>query len=246
MRENYSDVSHNDKKWDLKFGTETFEREGTGKDALLSVPQCALPELPDWVAEMWRHCNFGLDMPTWMVKRGVENPRRVMIVSEDPLRTGHPAGKLLLSTPFGFHSEDYRKIGCLNDSVYDLVWRFLDKSEVCVYLTDSTKFYANDGKTKNDKYVFDKKFKKMFETTFETEIKTFKPNVVLTLGKPAAEFCGIKFPRDGFHAQEVCGRKYVASYHPKAYLSDMGTKSYGEYFDLVFHEVDAQIRGVCS
>lgn len=262
MRENYSGVPHDDKKWDLKLGTETFEREGTGKDALLSVPQCALPGLPPRVAELWNHPNFGHDMPTWMVKRGVKNPRRVMIVSQDPLRTGHPAGKLLLSTPFGFHSEDYRA-RCKNTFIYNLVWRLLDKSEACVYLTDCMKFYTNDGKDgdltkKGYTYVLSnrKKFKKMFETAFEAEIKAFEPNVVLALGNFAAEICGIESPKNltplkkGYPVQNVDGRKYVASYHSgfrynKKYI-DRFAKSKSEYLDLISNEVNNQVKGLCS
>lgn len=181
MQENYSGVSHNDKKWDLKFGTETFRRAGTGKDALLSVPQCALSDIPKQVAELWKHRNFGHDMPTWMVKSGVKNPRRVMIMSQDPLRTGHSAGQLLLSTPFGFHSKDYRA-KCKNDDVYNLVWRLLERGD-CVYLTDCLKFYTKDDEKKN--FVtsnLKRKFWEMFKLTFEAEIRAFDPDVILGLG----------------------------------------------------------------
>lgn len=189
MRKNYSGVSHNDERWDLKLGTETFRRAGTGKDALLSVPQCALSGLPKQVAELWKHRNFGHDMPTWMVKSGVKNPRRVMIMSQDPLRTGHSAGQLLLSTPFGFHSKDYRAIGCKNDSVYDLVRRLLERGD-CVYLTDCLKFYTNDAKDdekKKKNFVTSNlkrklKFWEMFKPTFEAEIRAFDPDVILGLG----------------------------------------------------------------
>lgn len=268
MRKNYSDdtrddgkgVPHDDERWDLKLGTETFERDGNDEAALLSVPQCALPGFPSRIAELWNHANFGLDMPTWMVKSGVENPRRVMIVARDPRRTGYPAGNLLLSTPFGFHSEDYRAIGCQNSFIYNLVWRLLDKSEACVYLTDCIKFYTNDGKDgdlkkKGHEYVLSnrKEFWKTFETTFEAEIKAFKPNVVLTLGIFAAEICGIESPQNGFYAQEVCGRKYVASYHSgfhytkktKTYI-DRFAKSKSEYLDLIANEVNNQVKGLCS
>lgn len=186
MRENYSGVPHDDKKWDLKLGTETFEREGNDEAALLSVPQCALPGFPSRIAELWNHANFGHDMPTWMVKRGVKNPRRVMIVSEDPLRTGHPAGNLLLSTPFGFHSEDYRAIGCENPAVYDLVRRLLDKGD-CIYLTDCRKFYTDDGGKKNfvtsNLKIKLRYWENVFLPTLKAEIRAFVPDVILGLGR---------------------------------------------------------------
>lgn len=228
MRENYSDntradgkgVPHDDERWDLKLGTETFERDGADKAALLSVPQCALPGFPPRVAALWNHANFGLDMPTWMVKSGVENPRRVMIVATEPRRTGHPAGNLLLSTPFGFHSEDYREIGCKNDAVYDLVWRLLDKGD-CVYLTDCLKFYTDDGTDgRKENFVTSnlkcklRYWENVFLPTLKAEIRAFDPDVILGLGRAFFEkvlnFNGVPKQKVNF-TDFACPNPYIGT-----------------------------------
>lgn len=255
MRENFLDKECDDGAWDLPMGTEKFICKG--KDALLSIPRRFLPNGDSPFAKLWDHANFGHDMPTWMVKKGVENPPRVMIVSIDPLRTDRPAGDLLLSTPFGFHSKSYRDDGHNSTSIaYNLVWRLLNEKDACVYLTDCRKFYTSDVKDGNEKgYNFVasnlRKFRKTFKAILDDEIVKFNPDVILTLGVPTAKFCGIESPADGCNVQNAPdNRKYIAAYHPTDRSGQFKKKKLAEkrseYFDLVFKVVDAQIKAARS
>lgn len=143
MAANFLDMPFDDPRWDLDVGGRDLPHDAHDNAALLSVPANLLDGCAAPVAELLGHANFGHDMPTWMVRRGVENPLRVMIVSQDPRRTGHPAGSLVLSTPFGFHSRDYRDVCCQNPVLCRLVERLLE-ADACVYLTDCMKFYTDD------------------------------------------------------------------------------------------------------
>lgn len=143
MSANFLDMPFDDPRWDLDVGGRDLPHDAHDNAALLSVPANLLDGCAAPVAELLGHANFGHDMPMWMVRRGAENPLRVMIVSQDPRRTGHPAGSLVLSTPFGFHSRDYRAAHCQNANLCRLVERLLE-ADACVYLTDCMKFYTDD------------------------------------------------------------------------------------------------------
>lgn len=242
MRRNYSDVPYDDLRWDLTLGTVTFGCEGVDKAALLPIPQHALPNSPHPVAALWSHSNFGHDMPTWMVKRSVKNPRRVMIVSQDSRRTGQPAGRLLLSTPFGFHSSDYRNICCQNSVICRFVWRLLDECDACVYLTDGIKFCADGIKPKH----MGRQFQRTFETALHEEIALFSPDIVLALGDLAAGFCNIRPPCVGLDIQNIDNCRFVSAYHPRV-RNLAGIRRFTEsgrivdYFNKVFNRIREQI-----
>lgn len=237
MRDNYSNVPHDDSRWDLKIGTKKIKREGADEAALLPVCQTAMPGCVPLVSQLWNHANFGHDMPTWMVKHGVKNPHRVMIISQDPLRTNQDSGKIVLSTPFGFHSADYRNICCQNHTLCYLVERLLEEANACVYLTDCMKFYTSDGFIKSRH----KQFYPMFNATLQAEVTAFVPEVILTLGNVAAKFCRARPPREGYKAQPVGGRKLIASYHTGAWAiaikNFVTSGSVNAYFNLIFNEV---------
>lgn len=246
MGENYLNVPHDDTKWDLKMGSKRFKREGKDEAALLPVPQNVMPGCHQLVSQLWSHPDFGHDMPTWMVKRGVKNPHRVMIVSQDPLRTGHGFGKLVLSTPFGFHSSDYRNICCQNPILCRMVERLLEECDACVYLTDCMKFYTSDKFVERNL----SQFRQLFDEALRMEMETFAPDVIVTLGNRAAEFCHVKPPRDGYRTQDVDGRRFVASYHtgvhPAPIRKFVPSGSTNRYFKLVFEEVCSALQLLAS
>lgn len=246
MVENYLNVPHDDTKWDLKMGSKRFKREGKDEAALLPVPQNVMPGCHQLVSQLWSHPDFGHDMPTWMVKRSVKNSRRVMIVSQDPLRTEQDVGKLVLSTPFGFHSSDYRNICCQNPILCRMVERLLVECDACVYLTDCMKFYTSDKFVERNQ----SQFRQIFDDALRMEMDTFVPDVILTLGNRAADFCHVKPPRDGYRTQDVDGRKYVASYHtgvhPAPIRKFVSSGSINAYFKLVFDEVCGSLKLVAG
>lgn len=90
MKKNCGNVPHDDSRWDI----DGIVADKTDKAALLPVPHIKMGDCGTLVNQLWDHQNFGLDMPTWMVKRGVKDPCRVTIVSQDPLRTNHKPGSL--------------------------------------------------------------------------------------------------------------------------------------------------------
>ena len=246
MVDNYLEVPHDDPKWDLKIGAKTFKCEGEDEASLLLVPKSAMPGCQPLVAQLWSHPDFGHDMPTWMVKRGVKNPHRVMIVSQDPLRTDQKDGNLVLSTPFGFHSADYRNVCCQNPILCRMVERLIEECDACVYLTDCMKFYTSD------KFVERhlSRFHQMFDEVLRMEKDTFAPDVILTLGNIAADFCHVKPPRDGYRAQDVDACKFIASYHtgvrPTPIRKFVPSGSTNRYFKLVFEEVCSALQLLAS
>ena len=246
MVENYLNVPHDDTKWDLKMGSKRFKREGKDEAALLPVPQNVMPGCHQLVSQLWSHPDFGHDMPTWMVKRGVKNPPRVMIVSQDPLRTDQKDGNLVLSTPFGFHSADYRNVCCQNPILCRMVERLIEECDACVYLTDCMKFYTSD------KFVERhlSRFRQMFDEVLRMEKDTFAPDAILTLGNIAADFCHVKPPRDGYRAQDVDACKFIASYHtgvrPAPIRKFVPSGSTNRYFKLVFEEVCSALQSLAS
>ncbi len=246
MVANYLEVPHDNAKWNLTIGSKTFKREGKDEAALLPIPKSGMPGCRPPVADMWSHPDFGHDMPTWMVKRGVKNPHRVMIVSQDPLRTNQGIGNLVLSTPFGFHSGDYRNICCQNPILCRMVERLTEEYDACVYLTDCMKFYTSDKFVERNL----RQFRQMFDDMLLAEIDASAPDVILTLGNRASEFCHVKPPRDGYGAQDANERKVVASYHtgvrPAPIRKFVPSGSTNTYFKLVFDEVCRALMSLAS
>lgn len=249
MAANFLDMPFDDPRWDLDVGGRDLPHDAHDNAALLSVPANLLDGCAAPVAELLGHANFGHDMPTWMVRRGVENPFRVMIVSQDPRRTGHPAGSLVLSTPFGFHSRDYRDVCCQNPVLCRLVERLLE-AEACVYLTDSLKFYADDVAEGNppQNYVRSnlRHYHDLFKDALDAEIAAYAPDVIVTLGNEAADFVGAAHPGRGLAPQTVNGRTVVATYHTSArspVIRKLGFQSTQEYFNQVFATVAGVRRG---
>lgn len=244
MKRNYLDVRHGDSKWNLN-GLET---DKTDKAALLSVPRERLGNCGGLVERLWDFHNFGHDMPTWMAKRGGQRSRRVMIVSQDPLRTNHGPERLVLSTPFGFHSADYRQVKCENPILFRMVDRILDDCGACVYLTDCRKFFVN-GPTMTFKLMNERSYRTAFKKVLDEEMTMFDPEAVVTLGNEAADYVGAKQPKAGVAAQTVNGRTVVASYHPgvrprhlRRFSFVTADRPYDAYFGKIVEEIQKLLR----
>ena len=238
MKKNCNNVSHDDSRWDL----DGIIADKTDKAALLPVQHARMGDCGTLANQLWNHPNFGLDMPTWMIKLGVDNPRRVMIISQDPLRTNHKAGALVLSTPFGFHSADYRSIGCQNHTLCCFVERLLEECEACVYLTDCRKFYTSDNFVDSHK----RQFKVLFDKALHDELTAFAPDMIVTLGNHAADAIGAKLPRDGLVVQSVNDRNVLAAYHtgarPNYFKNVVASGRKSDYFDQVFKAIRDELK----
>lgn len=250
MAANFLDVPFDDSRWNLDVGGRILPHDAHDNAALLSVPADLLDGCVSPVAELLNHANFGHDMPTWMVRRGVENPLRVIIVSQDPRRTGHPAGSLVLSTPFGFHSRDYRAVHCQNPVLCRLVERLLE-ADACVYLTDCMKFYTDDivegGKPpQNYVHAYLCQYRGLFRAALDAEIAAYAPDVIVTLGNEAAGSVGAAHPKEGLTPQPLNGRTVIAAYHTGArplVIRNLGFQNTQEYFNQVFATVTGVRRG---
>ncbi len=242
MKKNCGNVPHDDPRWDL----DGISADRKDKAALLPVPRERMGDCGQLADQLWSHANYGHDMPTWMVCKGGKSARRVMVVSQDPLRTNHKAGSLVLSTPFGFHSADYRNVHCENKLLFCLMERLLEECGACVYLTDCRKLFTDDvlkgsrGK-KNCVRSNQRLYRPMFRSVLEAEIAAFDPNLILTLGNDAAEYVGAELPQKGCRVQDVGGRKVIAAYHTGARASVLrkfaNANSTTDYFGKVFTKV---------
>lgn len=213
MRDHFLDscVTHPDfwKQGDLRLADVKRYR-----DALLVIPatHSAIKGNDEWKDILKNPC-VGHDLPVWMHGPKPCKNRRIMIVSQDPLRTGHGAGNLLLSTPFGFHSADYRDND--GDLLMQLALRLMGGGFV-LYFTDAMKIYNRkpeplklNKKTKKEespckgcahydecmtrcnevgisKRRIQRDFKTRYNTCLADEIRIFNPDVILTFGKSAA------------------------------------------------------------
>ena len=238
MKKNCGNVPHDDSRWNL----DGIIADKVDKAALLPVPHARMGDCGTLVNQLWNHPDFGIDMPTWMVKRDVKNPRRVMIVSQDPLRTNHKAGTLVLSTPFGFHSADYRSISCQNRTLCCFVGLLLEECEACVYLTDCRKFYTSDNFVNSHK----RQFKGLFGKVLDDELEAFAPDLIVTLGNYAADAIGAKRPSEGLAVQPINDRNVITSYHtgarPNHFKNFVESARKSDYFDKVFKAVHGELK----
>lgn len=150
--------------------------------------------LPKYVSSNWRHldslmnrmANVGLDLPTWFLNGQADYNRRIMIVSQDPLRDAMPKGQLNLSSPFGLHSRRYRKARLVRDIILKLL-----ANDTSVYLTDAMKLYfslPNQNLKLECRQAFlsqEFDWQSKFCMVLDREIELFKPKLVVLMGWPA-------------------------------------------------------------
>lgn len=142
------------------------------KDVLLEIP----PQRFHGLSSSQQVDNLGHDLPYWIE---VPNEKgRIMLVSQDPLRTGQKAGYITLSSPFGMHSIDYR-----GNRVMTQMIELLLKSGYSVYLTDYNKLY---GTCQNKKVDFNG-MKHQFANILNDEICFWNPSQIIAVGKVAKQ-----------------------------------------------------------
>ncbi len=186
MGELYIAVPHNDPRWNLEEQSSDCKNKADcdKQDARLVVPRSRLVSAPQNVIRLFDYDNFGHDMPVWVTYNNNPKAKRIMIVSQDPLRKDDEKYHLYLSSPFGVHSCDFEKRG-MDPRVRDMVNSFLGAG-LCVYLTDYMKFFAKEkGFIKS--MVMKKKdpqgYRAKFSDSLEYEIKDIvKPSLIIFLG----------------------------------------------------------------
>ncbi len=186
MGELFRDAHYDDPRWDLKepFSDCKNKADRDKKDARLVVPRSRLAHAPQNVTRLFDYDNFGHDMPVWVSYNNDPNAKRIMVVSQDPLRNDDLAGSLYLSTPFGVHSRDFENgVRNMDSRVRDMLDMFLAK-DVCVYLTDYMKFFAVDKPFIRD-CIDSWRYKGMFSRVLEAEVKKFNPDLIIILGGSA-------------------------------------------------------------
>lgn len=188
MQELFRDVHFNDSRWDLTLGDIQFanvvEVARPKKDARLRVPVQYINSSDGSLSVVQKEANFGHDLPVWFCRNGDEDAssRRVMLVAQDPRRNNDEAGGLYISSPYGLHSADYRA-GGNGVLVYNVVDALMAVGAI-VYVTDALKLYARRPGYIRENYpsVVSKS-----DEVLKKEIETFDPDIILFIGKDAAE-----------------------------------------------------------
>ena len=174
------------KKWYGKACANDSEWEQTGciiadtrrhRDVLLGMPRSLFAA----DNEMWCGENgilgredVGLDLPTWMDLKGSKKAERIMIVASEPKRAVHTSGSLWLSSPWAFHSMEYRA-RMKNPLMLTIVESFMCERQAVVYLTDCRKIYDADKIAQNS-------YADEYKRCLEREIKLFGPTVLIGYG----------------------------------------------------------------
>ena len=230
LKRNCVDVSHDNPLWDL----EGIIADHEDKAALLPVQRKRMGECGTLVNQLWEHANFGHDMPFWMVRSKVIHAPHVMIITQDPRRTGQDEGILTLSTPFAFHSITYRKVCCYNHTMFHFIRNLIYDSNACVYITDCRKFYTSDDFVRSNAM----RFKSLFDDVLRIELSLFKADLIVTLGNDAADSMKAKHPNEGLSVQNIENRSVIAAHHTCARPYHFTTKGKDwckeEYFIEVF------------
>lgn len=165
------------------------------KDVLLSIPVNNFSLPSGWA----QYDDLGHDLPFWIEKTG---EKRVMLVSQDPLRRGQGPSLITLSSPFGMHSLDYRGNRIMTQVVGSLL-----QNGISVYLTDFRKLYGEQ----KGKPVDFSHLNSTFEHILTEEVALFDPCVIVSVGKVAEmALLRMSFP----------GRKKIHVHHPNARFKD--------------------------
>lgn len=183
-----------------------FTFHGT-RPEIRSLPQSVCGRW-GFLDHLWdRATDLGHDLPTWF-SRGTEEPtRRIMIVSQDPLRNNLPRGSLHLSSPFGFHCAEYRSSA--SDLVRQVVCRLLEEN-VAVYLTDAMKIYFSFANQTTclkcrQAYLSSTQFnwKNEFRSVVDREILLFNPTLVVLMGRPVVNMMLDRFNSAEFDSDKL-------------------------------------------
>lgn len=156
---------------------------GKRKDMLLEVPRTCFQDLRN-TNFLKGKTNIGHDLPIWICKKEKEIKNRIMMIYRDPLRSNCKKETLYLSTPFGFHSAQFR-----GNKTWTQVIESLMNSGNLLYLTDYYKLYYDKPvgyKWKNDVKM---------DGIIKKEIELFKPDIIMRFGKDVQDNCNINLPK---------------------------------------------------
>lgn len=133
------------------------------------------------IIPLFAYLCLGHDTPVWLSKDGnIEKMIRVMMIFQDPLRNRGLDGKILLSSPFGTHSYDYRNK--TNEALMKILQGLWNSKDIIFYLTDFNKLYIKDEtpsiETLNKKHP---EIAQNFRPILDAEIELFKPDLIVTL-----------------------------------------------------------------
>ena len=197
MKELFGTASANESRWEQP-GCAIADT-GRHKDVLLGIPR----KLFDADNEMWcgaggilSRKDVGLDLPTWMELKGSKQIAHIMIVASEPKRAIHTSGNLWLSSPWAFHSKDYRERQ-KNPWMRTIVESFMRDRQAVVYLTDCRKIYDADEIAQTN-YVTE------YQKCFEKEIELFKPTIMIGYG--ANVYRALK---SGLNGEPHCGFSHM-------------------------------------
>lgn len=180
------------------------------RDVLLEIPRGLFGEGNG----MWCGVNgilsrpdVGIDLPTWMQRRGVQPRQRIMVIAEVPQRARHGAGMLLLSSPWAFHSMEYRALP-KNRLIRSVIEAYMCEKNAVVYMTDCRKIYDGVGMAQRQHEV-------SYRRILQREIDLFGPTTIIGFGSKVLEaLCPdvVANSDEGF-AHRVCHHPYETTYN---------------------------------
>lgn len=185
MIELFRNTIHDDRQWDQSSGgcICSTKHDTSKPDARLVVPVRTIVSRDARIPALFSEPNLGVDLPTWFCANNQKKAKRVMLVSQDPLRIGDDAGSLYISSPWAFHSKEFRTKE--KNNIPKLLVDHLLEHGYCVYLTDASKLFARDHEYCHDVVI--PSFRKDFQEILLQEIKMLNPDVIVAIGKTAAQ-----------------------------------------------------------
>lgn len=165
---------------------------------------------------------IGIDLPVWISSKENFNDKYVMILGEDPLRSDNfqeqnENGKIIISSPFGTHSEIRRRR--YNSLMWKISKRILEVG-YGLYFTDINKLWIgkhdkesrSNKKTRTKKLNLPEGIQNQFKVTLLKEIELINPVMSLAFGKVAEgvlsnltkekEICFKSFPHTAARAKD--------------------------------------------
>jgi len=185
MSRNFRATPHTGEEWkQIIGGSNCLNKQDKAKpDARLIVPVRHIATADTRISAYSGEPNFGLDLPTWFCRKGAKKPKRIMLVSQDPLRDNDDAGSLFVSSPWAFHSREFRDKE--RKKIPQLLVNHLLAQWYCVYLTDASKLFVRNHAFCRDVVI--PAFCQSFQDVLRQEIMMFKPNVIVAVGQVAAQ-----------------------------------------------------------
>lgn len=135
------------------------------------------------------YIRIGHDVPVWIDNIDTEcDYKKVMIISQDPRRDDNFQGRLQLSSPFGLHDLSYRG----SNMVLKLIKSLFSIKPCLIYLTDYNKLYLQQMGSKAKSLRLTSIYKNNFDSILSEEIDVVRPDLIVCMGRTAADACSIK------------------------------------------------------